>query len=84
MELEEKMEYAIRLAAPEASHLWEEFFKLASLCEDIANLRENGDKADSELESRFIEAIKAFHHTNGKFRQEVERFASAKKLIDSM
>ena len=54
--IENLMNYAIKLA--ESSLIYEEQFKLATLCEDIFLLKENGVIGDKELENNFNTAIK--------------------------
>ncbi len=84
MELENKMKYAITLADINFHHEFEDLFKLASLCEDIELLRNSGAQANQDLETEFYEAIKVFYNFNGRFRQEIERFAQAKRLIQGI
>jgi hypothetical protein len=84
MELERKMEYAIRLADLQFHHEFEDLFKLASLVEEIAELQQTSAKANEELLNEFHNAISSFFKARGAFRQEVERFAKAKKLIQNI
>lgn len=79
-----QIEYAIRLADPESNHAFEDLFKLASLCEDIETMKNQGESAEPELEDRFKKRIKSFYENNGAFRSEVEHFPCAKQLIKNI
>jgi hypothetical protein len=84
MQLERQMGYAIGLADLEFHGEWEDIFKLASLVDEIAQLRERGAVANPELDGQFCAAIKAAYRANGVFRHELESFPRAKQLVSEM
>jgi hypothetical protein len=84
MEIENLMKYAINLSDVNSHHEFEDLFKLASLCDEIEILKENGEQTDRNLDIQFRKTIKNFYKSNGRFRQEVERFAHAKQLIQGI
>ena len=82
--LKSNMQYATRLSDPDAGLIFEELFKLASLCEEIYEQKQSGLTVDSETMNLFESSILAIYKRNGGFRSEVERFPGAKKLIKSV
>ena len=74
MQLDDQMEYAIRLADPEFRAEVEDVFKLAALVEEIAKLRQRGAVASAALDRHFCATIKAAYRANGAFRHELEGF----------
>ena len=84
MQLDDQMEYAIRLADPEFRAEGEDVFKLASLVEEIAKLRERGAVASAALDRHFCATIKAAYRANGAFRHELESFPRAKQLLSGL
>ncbi len=84
MELQKKMEYAITLSAIDFQHEYEDIFKLASLCDDIGKLKQEEAKVSQDVEVRFFDSIMKFYQDSGIFRQEIERFAHAKKLFQGI
>ena len=81
LSLEAKIQYAIRLSDPEFKNEPEDLFKLACLCEEVAELEASGEVATESLLSEFNLTIKAFFEKSGGFRQEVEHNNRAKRRI---
>ena len=77
--IDDSMLYATRLAS--AQLIFEEEFKLASLCKDVELLRTGGHMASPEIEAEFVEAVTSYFQKNGSFRTEVEHVPEAKSLI---
>ncbi|MFT5128476.1 MAG: hypothetical protein ACI8W8_002087 [Rhodothermales bacterium] len=84
MEIDEKMEYAIKLADPNVHHEYEDLFKLSTLCEEIGTRLQTGGKASATVAARFNDALKSFYAESGDFRTEVEHFATAKRLAQDI
>ena len=82
--LNSDMEYAISLSTVESVLIFEEYFKLASLCNDIYEQLTAGISADSEIQKVFNFSIAKMYKRDGKFRSEVEVFPGAKSLISSI
>lgn len=74
------MEYAIGLADADVMSEFEDLFKLASLIDRIAQQRPTG-MASTATEERFLSAVRKKFAASGPFRQEVERYPAAKRLI---
>ena len=83
-ELKTNIEYAVRLSDPEVELIFEERFKLASLCEEIHEQKLSGLTVDSETMYIFNSSILSLYKRNSDFRSEVERFPGAKELIKSI
>jgi hypothetical protein len=84
MQLERQMEYAIGLADPEFHGEGEDYSKLASLVNEIAQLRERGAVANPDLDGQVYAAIKAAYRANGVFRHALEWLPRAKQLVSEM
>lgn len=84
MELDNNMEYAIKLIERDDDLIYEEVFKLASLCEDIQEFKSSHPENSSALESKFSTMVIEFYWKNGQFRSEIERFPPAKSLINHL
>ena len=87
-ELKSNIEYAIRLSNADADSkeglIFEDLFKLASLCEEIHEQKLSGLTVDSETMKFFDTSIHSTYKRSGGFRSEVERFPGAKNLIKSI
>ena len=83
-ELKTNIEYAVRLSDPEVGLIFEELFKLASLCEEIHEQKLSGLTVDSETMYIFNSSILSLYKRNSDIRSEVERFPCAKELIKSI
>ncbi|WP_413662898.1 hypothetical protein ACG1BZ_17250 [Microbulbifer sp. CNSA002] len=81
MELQRKIEYAINLIDNSDPLIFEELFKLVSLCKEIQELKSLDNMPMSETEVEFMGKIIKFYKKNGQFRSEVNRFTLAKQLI---
>lgn len=82
--LNSNMEYAISLSTVESVLIFEEYLKLASLCNEIHGQLTAGISADSEIQAVFNYSIAKMYKKDGKFRSEVEVFPGAKLLISSI
>lgn len=78
------MEYAINLADSGKTLIFEDRFKLASLCDEIAACVESGAQVNSKTELSFVQQIKHMYQTNGDFRSEIERLPNAKRYVKSL
>ena len=81
MDIERRMEYAIRLADPEFQGGSEDVFRLASLVDEIAKCHGHEVVVDEKLAHEFQVALKVAYRSSGALRQEIERFPDAKRLI---
>ena len=84
MQIEAEMRYALRLTKVIQHCEFEDLFKLASVVDSIAKLRRQCSSTDVELDTQFRAAMRVAHATSGPFRQEVARFADAKRLLASL
>ena len=78
------MEYAMRLADPEWDPETEGLFKLTSLIAEIAAAEDSGQSASESLTRRYRETIKSYFEFSGRFREEVEHNAKAKRYISAI
>lgn len=79
--LDSNLEYAIELADLDFSHEYEDLFKLASLCQEIAEAKSKGVSGNPTIEAKFLAKIKDFYAKRGVFRSEIEKLPLAKQFI---
>jgi hypothetical protein len=84
MELEYKMDYAIRLADPEWPPEYEDLLKLVSLLKVIEELLSRGITASPGVDAEFRRTVKAFFKARGAFRAAVQPYPYVKEFIRRM
>jgi len=84
MEIDQKIEYALNLSDLDQQYIFEEYSKLASLCNEIFLLKENHIEGSLKLVEEFKNAIKEFYQKRGDFRAELESYPSTKEWVKNL
>lgn len=71
--LESQMQYALRLSIYDGILIWEEVFKLCSLCSEVYSLKMIGIPFNNETDIKLKLALEEQYKSDSTFRQEIHK-----------